>query len=130
MAKKESAQQFEHNLDASFTPTDAASTDIARDGEFSQDHAPRVQLDEAPKKVKASVAGGAWVALILGALLLILLLVFILQNQHTAELNFLAWQVTTPVGVTILLAAIAGALVMALVGGVRILQLRRQVKRR
>lgn len=80
-------------------------------------------------KVRGSVAGGTWVALILGALLLILLLVFILQNQQKVDLNLFAWTFEFPAGVGFLLAAIAGALIMALVGGVRMLELRRQVKR-
>ncbi|RAV34483.1 DUF1049 domain-containing protein [Corynebacterium heidelbergense] len=81
-----------------------------------------------PPKVKRSMAGSTWVALILGALLLILLLVFILQNQTATQLQFFGWQAEFPVGVGMLIAAIVGALIMALVGGVRIIQLRGQVK--
>ncbi|MDO5097974.1 MAG: lipopolysaccharide assembly protein LapA domain-containing protein [Corynebacterium sp.] len=79
--------------------------------------------------VKSSFAGGTWVALIAGALLLIVLLVFILQNQQPVDLTLFAWKFTFPAGVGFLLAAIAGALIMALVGGVRMLQLRRQIKK-
>lgn len=82
------------------------------------------------QKVKGSIAGSTWIALIAGCVLLILLLVFILQNQQAAELNFFAWSFAFPTGVGFLLAAIAGALIMALVGGVRMLELRRQVKHR
>ena len=64
-----------------------------------------------------------------GVLLLILLLVFILQNQESAELQLFAWTMTFPIGVGMLIAAIVGALIMALVGGVRIVQLRKQVTR-
>lgn len=81
------------------------------------------------KKVKGSFAGSAWVALILGSLLLILLLVFILQNQHNTRLHFITWEAEFPVGVGMLIASIVGALIMALVGGVRIIQLRSQVKK-
>lgn len=80
------------------------------------------------RKVVGSFAGGTWVALIAGALLLILLLIFILQNQQQTQLNLLAWSFSFPAGVGYLLAAITGALIMALVGGVRMLQLRRQVR--
>ena len=84
----------------------------------------------APKpSVKGSLAGGTWVALIAGMLLLILLLVFIVQNQQKVELSLFAWNVTIPAGVGFLSAAILGALIMALVGGVRMLELRRQVRR-
>lgn len=81
-------------------------------------------------KPPRTVAGSTWVGLIVGAVLLIVLLVFILQNQEPLELTFFAWNFTFPAGVGFLLAAIAGALIMALVGGVRMLQLRREVRRR
>jgi uncharacterized integral membrane protein len=60
---------------------------------------------------------------------LILLLVFILQNLENVSVKILAWQLDFPLGITILLAAIAGALIMALAGGVRIVQIRRAAKR-
>ncbi|GAB2512827.1 hypothetical protein CATRI_08100 [Corynebacterium atrinae] len=85
----------------------------------------------APKpKVKSSLAGSTWAALIIGALLLILLLVFILQNQQSIELNLFAWSFSFPAGIGYLFSAITGALIMALVGGVRMLELRRQLKKR
>ena len=80
-------------------------------------------------KVKSSVAGSTWAALIIGALLLILLLVFILQNQQSVELNLFAWSFAFPAGIGYLFSAITGALIMALVGGVRMLELRRQVRK-
>ncbi|SCX16946.1 LapA family protein [Corynebacterium jeikeium] len=79
------------------------------------------------REVKKTLAGTTWVGLIIGVLLLILLLVFILQNQESAELQLLGWTMTFPIGVGMLIAAIVGALIMALVGGVRIVQLRKQV---
>ena len=81
-------------------------------------------------KVKGSAAGSTWVALIIGTLLLILLLVFILQNQQSVKLQLFAWEMNFPIGVGMLIAAIVGALIMALVGGVRMIQLRRQVTHR
>lgn len=81
----------------------------------------------AKPTVAGSVAGSTWVALSIGAVILILLLVFILQNQESVKLQMFAWQWNFPIGVGMLIAAIAGALVMASVGAVRILQLRRQI---
>lgn len=80
-------------------------------------------------EVKTSFAGGTWIALIAGALLLIALLVFIMQNQQQLDLTIFVWQFTLPVGIGFLLAAITGALIMAFVGGVRMFQLRRQIKK-
>lgn len=76
----------------------------------------------------SSRTGYAWVGLVVGALILVVLLIFILQNLDTVEVSLFFWDFHLPIGVTVLLSVIAGALVMALVGGVRILQLRRAVK--
>lgn len=80
-------------------------------------------------KVNSSFAAGTWIALIAGALLLILLLVFIVQNQTSTTVDFLSWQFTLPMRVWVLGSSIAGALIMAIVGGVRMFELRRQVKK-
>jgi uncharacterized integral membrane protein len=65
-----------------------------------------------------------WVALIVGALLFLLLLIFILQNGQSAQVTFLGARATLPMGVALLLAAVFGVLLVALPGTVRILQLR------
>lgn len=85
--------------------------------------------EQQPKKVKGSLAGGTWLALIFGALLLIVLLIFIMQNQEPAQLAFFGWTFEFPLGVGLLLAAIAGALIMAMVGAIRMFQLRKQIKK-
>ena len=82
-----------------------------------------------PTKVKGSIAASTWISRIIGFLLLILLIVFILQNQQSVELNIFAWSGAFPAGIAFLLFAIGGALFMALIGGWRRLELRRQIKR-
>jgi uncharacterized integral membrane protein len=67
--------------------------------------------------------------LILSAIVLIFLLVFILQNQISVTIRFLGFAGSVPVGVALLLAAIAGLLLVAIPGGVRIMQLRRAARR-
>ena len=57
------------------------------------------------QKVKRTVAGSTWVALIIGAILLVLLLVFILQNQQSVRLHMLWWDWNFPMGVGMLLEA-------------------------
>ncbi|MGW0174959.1 lipopolysaccharide assembly protein LapA domain-containing protein [Rhodococcus sp. NPDC003322] len=88
----------------------------------------------APASDTAPALGGTraaatWTGLVIGALVLILLLVFILQNLDSVTWNLFWWEFSLPLGVSLLLAAIAGALIMALAGGVRILQIRRLAKR-
>jgi len=71
-----------------------------------------------------------WIGLVLGALVLIVLLVFIVQNNSSTRFSIFFWDFTLPLGVSMLFAAIAGALIMALVGGARILQLRKAYRRK
>ncbi|OLT05860.1 hypothetical protein BJF90_01060 [Pseudonocardia sp. CNS-004] len=72
---------------------------------------------------------GLWVGLILSAVVLVFLLVFILQNGTPVQIAFLGWTGALPTGVALLFAAIAGLLLVALPGSVRILQLRRAAAR-
>ena len=75
------------------------------------------------------ISGAMWTALILGLVILVLLLVFILQNNVPADFEYMAWNFRLPLGVAMLLAAVAGALVMALVGSVRLFTLGHRLRR-
>ncbi|MFC9553945.1 lipopolysaccharide assembly LapA domain-containing protein [Rhodococcus sp. NPDC056960] len=81
------------------------------------------------KGIKGTRTGATWTALVVGILLLVLLLVFILQNLDTITLELFGWDFSLPLGVALLFAAVAGAVIMALAGGVRILQIRHAAKR-
>jgi uncharacterized integral membrane protein len=83
--------------------------------------------DAAPK-VRRSRTGVVWVGLILSALVLLFLLVFIVQNNAPVQISFFALQGVLPSGVALLLAAIAGILLGAIPGSVRIFQLRRAAR--
>ncbi|MFG1674118.1 lipopolysaccharide assembly LapA domain-containing protein [Micromonospora sp. NPDC049282] len=74
--------------------------------------------------VKRSRVGGLWVAAVVFAVVLLLLLVFVLQNGQRAEVSFLGAHGTLPMGVALLLAAVSGVLLVALPGTARIVQLR------
>lgn len=80
-------------------------------------------------KIKHSLSARMWTGMIVGALVLIVLLVFVIQNPDSTDFQIFAWHFTMPLGVAILLAAIAGALITAVVGAVRMFQLRRAAKR-
>lgn len=84
---------------------------------------------DVEQKAKSSIAGGTWTALLFGIVLLVILLVFILQNQNHVDVNFFSWTWRAPSGVSYLISALIGAAIMALVGGWRIVELRRQVRR-
>lgn len=74
-------------------------------------------------------AGALWTFLGMGFFMLIVLLVFIVQNPATASFTFLAWHWRLPLGVAILLAAVGGGLLTLLVGTARMYQLRRATKK-
>lgn len=93
------------------------------------EHAEPKHVPADAGKAMGSFAASTWVALIVGFLLLILLIIFIMQNMQQVELNFLSWTVHFPAGIAFLIFAIAGALIMALVGGWRMFELRRQMKK-
>lgn len=67
---------------------------------------------------------GAWTAVVLGLLALIVILVFILQNQQKVEVSFLVFSGHLPLAVALLFAMILGALIVVAFGAARILQLR------
>ena len=83
----------------------------------------------APPAVTRTRTGGLWTGLILSAIVLIFLLVFILQNLNVVTIAFLGFTFSLPIGVALLLAAVAGLLLVAIPGGLRILQLRRAARR-
>lgn len=80
-------------------------------------------------KVQSSRFGGLWIGLIVAAVLLVLLLIFIVQNAQSVRIEFFGWSGHASVAVAILLGVAAGALLVALPGTVRIMQLRRQVRK-
>ena len=57
------------------------------------------------------------------------LLIFVAQNTATTAFTFLAWHWNLPLGVAILLAAVCGGLITALVSAARMYQLRRAAKK-
>lgn len=66
-----------------------------------------------------------WVTLTLFVVVLLLLTIFILQNSQHVKVSYFGWSGSLPLAVAMLFSAIAGALLLALAGGGRILQLRR-----
>jgi uncharacterized integral membrane protein len=79
--------------------------------------------------VKFTRAAALWSALIIGFVILILLLVFIMQNTDSTTIHLFVWEWNLPVGVAILLAAVCGGLLTVAAGTARIIQLRRAAKK-
>jgi uncharacterized integral membrane protein len=67
--------------------------------------------------------------LIAGAVVLVVVLIFIIQNAHAVNISFLGAHLQLSLAVALLLAAVGGALAMAAAGTARITQLRRIMRR-
>jgi putative membrane protein len=65
------------------------------------------------------------VGLVTAAIVLVLLVVFLIQNAHTVEIHFLGGHLRVSLAVAMLTAAVAGALITGAAGTARIAQLRR-----
>jgi lipopolysaccharide assembly protein A len=72
---------------------------------------------------------GMRTGLIAGFALLIVVMIFIIQNAHAVNISFLGAHLRLSLAVALFLAAIAGALLMAAAGTARITQLRRIMRR-
>ncbi len=83
----------------------------------------------SPGEVPSTRTGTAFKSLIAGAIVLILLLVFILENTKSVKIAYFGAGFQLPLGVALLLAAIGGALLAGILGTARILQLHRHVRR-
>lgn len=80
-----------------------------------------------PPRTRTSTAFTGRVA---GAIILILLLIFILENTQSVKISYFGASGHVPLGVALLLAAVGGALLVGLLGAARIAQVRRHAKRR
>jgi uncharacterized integral membrane protein len=67
---------------------------------------------------------GAWTAIVIGLVALVIILVFILQNGQKVEVTFLVFKGQLPLAVALLFALILGAVIVFAFGAARILQLR------
>ncbi len=85
-----------------------------------------VEPDEAPRRTNA---GRVWVALAVATVLLILLIIFLVENDRSVTISFLGAHGHLSLAVALLIAAVVGALVTLLAGTARILQLRLEVRR-
>jgi uncharacterized integral membrane protein len=79
--------------------------------------------------VRRTRLGGAWFGFAVGAVILILLLVFILENGHKVDISFFGAHGHLPLGVALLLSAVCGVLLVVLAGAARISQLRTVARR-
>jgi uncharacterized integral membrane protein len=82
----------------------------------------RTQAGTGGKRTRTS---GAWIAIVVFAVVLLLLLIFILENRREVDIAYFGAHTHMPLGVALLLAAVLGGLLVAIPAGARIFQQRR-----
>ncbi len=90
--------------------------------------APTAKPDLGP--LPRTRTGTAWVGICVAALLSIVLIVFMLQNTRSVQVNFLGMDGSLPLALALLIAAVGAAILTMVVGAARITQLRLLARRR
>ncbi|MFC0315164.1 lipopolysaccharide assembly LapA domain-containing protein [Gordonia phosphorivorans] len=85
-------------------------------------------VDEA-RRVKHTRSRATYFGWIVGIIVTILLLVFILQNQDSQEIDLIFGTVNLPVGVSLLIAALLGAIITVAISAARMVELHRALKK-
>ena len=85
--------------------------------------APQSQPEPLRGESKTRLSG-AWTAVVVGLVALVVILVFVLQNQQSVDVTFLMFHGHLPLAVALLFALIVGAGIVVAFGAARILQLR------
>ncbi|MDQ0261084.1 putative integral membrane protein [Sinomonas atrocyanea] len=85
--------------------------------------------EERPGRQGVSRAGATWTAVIAGLVVFILLVVFFIQNQDMVQVHFLGLIGPVPLGLALFIAAVAGGVLVAIAGAIRIIQLRAAARR-
>jgi uncharacterized integral membrane protein len=111
--------EYEQVPSAADQPVSAGAQPVA---EVPQAQPPELQLP-------LTRTSGLWVSIGCFAVVLLLLLIFILQNSHSVDVSYLGIHSHLPLGVAMLLAAVCGILLVVLAGTARILQLRATARR-
>ena len=89
-----------------------------------------VQPAQLPQHVvKRTRMGGLWLASGSFAVVLLLLLIFILENNKSVDVAYFGAHGHLPLGVALLLAAVLGILMVVIPGTARIVQLRLTARR-
>jgi uncharacterized integral membrane protein len=91
--------------------------------------APPATGTAAQPPVQRTRAASFWVSVVVTALLFIALIIFVAQNSHDISVHFLGWSGRVSAAVALLIAAVVGALLVAIPASIRILQLRRGLRK-
>lgn len=80
--------------------------------------------DDALSRAQRTRAGRVWLALIPALVFLVVLIVFIAENGQRVEVKFFGVSGHISLALALLISAVAGAVLVLLIGSIRIVQLR------
>ena len=84
----------------------------------------------APEDRRVTRAGMVWAAVATALAVMVLLIVFILQNQDYVQVRYFGLEGAVPLGIALFIAAVGGGILVAVAGAARIIQLRAAAHRR
>ncbi|MGP9782682.1 lipopolysaccharide assembly protein LapA domain-containing protein [Glutamicibacter sp. AOP12-B1-11] len=79
---------------------------------------------EPEAKLPVTRLGRIWTASVLGLIVLVLLIIFIAQNQDQVTLRYFTYEGQVNLGLALFIAAVGGGLLIAAAGAARVIQLR------
>lgn len=79
--------------------------------------------------VQRTRAASFWVSVVVTALILIALIIFLAQNSKVISVHFLGWSGHVSQAIALLIAAVCGALLVAIPASIRVVQLRRGARK-
>jgi putative membrane protein len=91
---------------------------------------PSAPADRAPASstgLRHTRISAAWVGVCAAAAVLVVLIVFMLQNTRSVEITFLGMHGALPLALALLIAGVGVAIIAMVVGTARITQLRRRL---
>lgn len=110
-------------------PVEPPSADTPAAAEPPESHPARSERGHVQATPPRTRTSRAFSGLVAGAIVLILLLIFILENTQTVKISFLGASGHIALGIALLLGAVGGALLTGALGAARIAQVRRHTKR-
>jgi putative membrane protein len=102
----------------------------ARDTGTGQTPAPPKVAAATGKRIPQTRIGAAWVGICAATAVLIMLIVFMLQNTRPVEVSFFGLHGSLPLALALLIATVGGILTATVLGTARITQLRRLARTR
>lgn len=81
-------------------------------------------VEDTEDRAQSTRLARLWTATVISVLLLILLIVFIAQNQNPVTVLYFGLRGEISLGLALFIAALGGALVVAAIGAARVIQLR------